>query len=199
MAISSQTARVQYTLTGSGQTLAVPFYFLAATDLVVISTNPATLEDSTLLLNSNYTVSGAGSGAGGSITMVAGSAGDIVTIARNGQLVQPAPFSYNSQFPASTVEQVADRITMLVQQLELKLKRALRLPISGSEQDELPGAERADAVVGFDESGDVDLSLSLDALRTLIIANPVAALTDVADYGSISDEVTDVADYGSIA
>lgn len=199
MAISSQNSRVQYTLTGSGQTLSVPFYFLEAGDLQVIFTNPATLADTVLTLNTDYTVSGAGVAAGGSITLTAGSAGDIMTIARAGQLVQPAPFAYNAQFPASTVEKAADRLTMLVQQLQLLLKRALRLPVTAAEQGELSGASRADKLIGFDASGNVDLTLGLDAVRTIVIANPVAALTDVTDYGTLSDPVTDVADYGAIA
>jgi hypothetical protein len=190
---------VQYTLTGSGQTLAVPFYFLAAADLVVLKTNAVTLADTTLVLNTDYTVSGAGAAVGGSITLSAGASGDIITIVRNGQVVQPVPFAYNGQFPSSTVEQVADRITMLVQQLREEVKRALRLPLSSAEQSELGAADRRDALVGFDLSGNVDLSLSLDALRTIVIANPVAALTEVTDYGTLSDPVTDVADYGTIA
>jgi hypothetical protein len=198
MAISSQTARVQYTLTGSGQTLAVPFPFLAASDLAVISTNPVTGLDTVLTLNTNYVVTGTGAGSG-AVRLLRGMVGDVITITRGAQLVQPAPFSYNSQFPAATVEQVADRLTMLVQQVLVAAKRALRLPLSSGDVGELTTVARAGKLVAFKEgTGALDLTLSLEALRTLVIANPVAALSSVTDYGSISDEVTDVADYGSI-
>lgn len=199
MAISSQTARVQYTLSGPGQTLSVPFPFLDAADLQVISTNPGTLLDTTLGLNTGYTVSGAGSSSGGSITLSAGASGDIITIARGGQLVQPAPFAYNAQFPASTVEKAADRLTMLVQQLQLLLKRALRLPVSAAEQGEVGGSSRSDKLIGFDSSGNVNLDVSRSQVQRIIIANPVAALTSVTDYGSTGDSTTAIVDYGATA
>jgi hypothetical protein len=67
----------------------------------------------------------------------------------------------------------------------------------GNMLPDVPTRERK--VLGFKTDGTLDLTVSLEDLRTLIVANPVAALTDVTDYGSVGDPVTDVADYGSIA
>jgi hypothetical protein len=63
----------------------------------------------------------------------------------------------------------------------------------------LPGAvARAQRIVGFDAEGALDTTLGTEEVRRLIVANPVDELTDVTDYGSVSDVVTSVADYGSV-
>jgi hypothetical protein len=82
MSIASSTSRVQYTLTGTGQTLSVPFYFLESGHLKVIRTK-ADGTITTLVLSTDYTVTGAGVEAGGSITMITGAATDVITIKRN--------------------------------------------------------------------------------------------------------------------
>jgi len=157
MSISAETARAQYTLTSTGQTLAVAWYFLAAADLKVVKTNPTTFADTTLVLTTDYSVTGAGVEAGGSITLevAAGAIGDIITIYRNGGLVQPAEYPSTGQFPSATTEQSQDRLTMLVQQLRIELDRCLRVPISNAAVTAFTRAQRAGKYLGFDANGAV--------------------------------------------
>lgn len=152
MSLSSDTARVQYTLTGSGQTLTVTFKFLAPTDFAVIKT--VGIVDTTLNLNTDYTVTGGGSvAATGAVIMTAGATGDIITIYRNAQITQPSVYDNNGAFPAKTTETSLDRTVMAVQQLGLRVARALRLPISRGELGELLPATWASKILGFDVNG----------------------------------------------
>jgi hypothetical protein len=153
MSLSSDTARIQYTLSGSGQTLAVPFKFIAAADLSVIST-ASTGVDTTLVLNTNYTVAGGGSiPTTGTITMVAGASGDIITIYRNASILQPSVYANNDAFPAKTTETSLDRAVMQIQQLDLAVDRSIRLPVSNASISPLPLPTWKNKLLGFDANG----------------------------------------------
>lgn len=148
MAITSETDRVQYTLTTSNQTLAVSFYFLAAADLAVTKTVAGV--DTTLTLTTHYTVSGAGNEAGGSITMVGGAADEIVTISRNVAFTQDTELTYQAAEASTTRERAYDRIVMQLQRINAVLKRTLRVPVSNGETSELTLNARKGAVPYFD-------------------------------------------------
>lgn len=153
MSISATTDRTQYTLTGSGQTLSFPYYFLATSDLAVIKTLAGV--DSTLTLNVDYTVTGAGVEAGGSVIMTAGANGDVITIYRNMPQAQPTDFTAGGPLPATSIETVADRLTMLVQQTQRQVERSLRIPVSNSVVATMLKNDRKSKVVGFDSNGDL--------------------------------------------
>lgn len=158
MSISAETARSQYTLTSLGQTLAISWFFLSAADLKVVKTVSGV--DTVLELTTHYSVTGAGNEAGGSITLESAAAaiGNVITIYRNGSQVQPLDMAYNSQFPAESVEQAYDRLTMLVQQLWLYVQRSLRIPVSNAAVSEMTKADRANSIVGFDSNGDLEFT-----------------------------------------
>jgi Obg family GTPase CgtA len=69
MTISSTINRVSYAGNGSTTSFSFPYRFLLNSDLVVISKNNSTGVETILVLNTGYTVSGAGSPAGGSVTI----------------------------------------------------------------------------------------------------------------------------------
>lgn len=198
--LSATTAKVQYVLSSAAQVLAVPFYFLEASHVKVVRTRG----DVDTELSGGFTLTGAGVVSGGTLTLTGSQTalGDRITIKRSVPLLQLVSYAPNDRFPASTHEGALDKLTMMMQHLSETVGRSLvygegELIASGNV---LPGiTDRARKVLGFDAHGELDLTVSLEDLRTLVIANPVAALTDVTDYGSIADAVTDVADYGSIA
>lgn len=200
MSVPASSYKVQYVLTSATQALAIPFYFIEAAHVRVIRTRL----NVDLVLSSGFTVTGAGVQAGGTLTLDGSMTrvGDRITIRRNVPLIQSISYSPNDRFPASTHERGLDEATMKAQQAHELADRSLyygegevvgeanRLPA-------IPGRERR--LLGFDTAGRVDMSISAEDVNTLIVANPVNALTDVTDYGSVGDPVTDVADYGSIA
>lgn len=135
MTVSTNTSTVSYNGDGVTTVLAVPFYFLANSQLEVQQTNnnvspPVT---TTLVLGTNYTVSGALNEAGGSVTLtVAAPTGYVTAISRNVPATQLVHYVPNDPFPASTHEQALDQLTMLCQQLLTALGYTVSLPASAS-------------------------------------------------------------------
>lgn len=153
MTVSSQTSRQAYTGNGATTVFAVPFYFLANTDLVVVSTTGGV--DTTLTLNTDYTLSGAGNPAGGTLTATTAPAtGTTLTIYRDPPLTQLTDYQSNDPFPANSHELALDRLTMISQRLKDQVTRSLRLPdgdASGA-SGVLP-APSANKILGWDAAG----------------------------------------------
>ena len=129
MTVSSTTARVSYAGDGVTATFTVPFYFLASGDLQVIRRSSAGVE-TVLALSTGYTVSGAGSPSGGSVTVLAGSipaSGETLTVLRNVPLTQLTDYQANDPFPAASHETALDKLTMTAQQLQEQISRAVKV------------------------------------------------------------------------
>ena len=67
MTLDSTTSKVQYTQSGTTTAWPVPYKFLDNEDLIVITTVSGV--DTTLVLDTDYTVDGAGDDAGGTVTI----------------------------------------------------------------------------------------------------------------------------------
>src|SRR5437762_10852366 len=117
MTVSSTVSRVSYTGNGSTTLFAFSYYFLAATDLKVIKKVIATGAETVLVLNTDYTVAGAGTAAGGSITTIGAgspiSSAYKLTIYRDPLQTQETDLVENDNLPAEPVEKVFDRLTMI--------------------------------------------------------------------------------------
>lgn len=114
----------------NGATTVFPFgyYFLTDQDIIVLKTETATGVVATLVLNSDYTVTGAADPAGGNVTIApALASGFKITIYRDPEAVQPLDLVPNDPLPAGPVEQAFDRITMIVQRLRDLIDRSFRL------------------------------------------------------------------------
>lgn len=158
MTVSSTVDRVAYSLNGATTNFAVPFYWLEDADLLVThvtfdTSGSATV--TTLTLNSDYTVSGAGNPTGGSITtstaLSAGN-GDQIIIKRNLSAVQPTSYPPNTPFPSSSHEQALDRLTMLVQQLSEQNSRQFTIADTGNYPDTTFPEYQASSLIGWDVS-----------------------------------------------
>jgi hypothetical protein len=154
MAITSETARVQYTLSTTNQALSVTFRFNDATDLRVVKTSSDV--DTALTNNTHYTVSG-GDGSTGTVTMIGATVGDTITIYRNLPLTQGDEYESNQPLSPSTIEGAFDKVMAAVQQVLLQVKRSLRIPVTNAELAELSKTSRARKIVAFDEDGALDL------------------------------------------
>jgi len=79
--INDVDQRVQYTATAGQTIFPVPFVFLADVDIVVYHTVFSTGITTKLVLTTNYTLTGAGTASGGTMTLVVGAAvNDVITI-----------------------------------------------------------------------------------------------------------------------
>lgn len=127
MTVQSTTSRISYA--GNGVTLgfAVPFRFLANTHLLVVL-RAADGTETTQVLTTNYTVTGARSQSGGAVGMlVAPPAGTTLVITRNVPLTQLIDYKANDPFPEESAEDGLDQLTMALQQQTDTLGRALVL------------------------------------------------------------------------
>jgi hypothetical protein len=188
MSISSETRRIQYTLSGSGQTLTVPFYFLAPLDLAVVRTSANV--DTTLTIVTDYTVANAGNPSGGTITLVAGTAGDIITIYGIATQTQGTDLTNNGPLPAATLTQMVDRLTILSQQQELTLKRTVRVPVSNGEQTELSKTDRAGSLIAFDGNGNLSTAFGQTYYNNVVQSATDAAVSASAAAGSAATAST---------
>jgi len=169
--IGATTPRIQYTATASQTVFTVPFEFLANADLAVY------VNGTLKTLTTDYTLTGANTTGGGSLTFVTGrTAGDIVTILSNLAYSRDTnKYTKYGLLPAEVLEADFDALQVQAKQLALADQFALRAPLTdtGSPSMTLPAvATRASKVLGFDSSGNPTASSStvtaMDAAVTAI-------------------------------
>lgn len=196
MTVTTNTNKVQ--ALGNGVTTSFPFTFriYAASDLIVTRTVIATGVDTTLVLNTDYTVTGAASYNGGAVIMASAPAtGTRVTIRRVLSITQPTDIRNQGSYFPETHEDALDRSAMINQQQQETLDRAIVFPASDdtSAYGEFPpAATRASNLLGFDENGKpvavAPAAQSASALQALLAASSGASLVGVAD--SVPDSET---------
>lgn len=189
--ISSPTSRVQYILSSATQTLSVPFYFLENTHIKVLKVGASAV--TTLVLTTDYTVTGAGVEAGGSITLTgtASAISDVITIKRSVPVTQLVDYVYNSSFPADTTEQALDKLTMLVQMLVENDTRSLHLVEGETLDGTLAIATRKGKFIYFNAStGAVEFADGQDVLdaATEAAASAAAALASQTSAATSANE-----------
>ena len=171
MTVQTTTSRADYTGNGVTTTFSVPFYFLDSSHLVVYRTDVNTGAVTTLVITTDYSVTGAGVSAGGSITCtVAPTANQKISILRNVPLTQLTHYVENDPFPAATHESALDKLTMEVQQLDEANDRALTLsPVSVGVSTVLPTPE-ANSVLAWDQTGTAINNVSISSFATIAAA-----------------------------
>jgi len=163
MSVSTTTAKVAYTLSSTTQTLSVPFYFLESSHLKVIKTVSGA--DTVLTTGTNYTVTGAGNNAGGSITLTGTGVaiGNVITIRRDVPITQLVDYVYNDKFPAETHERALDKLTMISQAQQEATNRGLHFGESEALDGTLALADRKGKYLYFDsDTGAIDFA-NIDA------------------------------------
>lgn len=135
MTVSSQQSEVPYTGDGVTRVFPVPFYFLQNSDIqIVISDVLGNIYPA--VQNVDYTVTGAGNQAGGSVTFGVAPLNLLtITIQRIVPATQLTDYQPNDDFPAETHERALDKLTMLAQQLLAGLARALVRPLGKNYYD----------------------------------------------------------------
>tara|TARA_Y100000310_G_scaffold86464_1_gene83345 strand:- start:639 stop:2216 length:1578 start_codon:yes stop_codon:yes gene_type:complete len=165
LTVGDVTPRVQYTATGSQTVFAYSFPIFVDSDLKVYI--GSTLKS----LTTHYTVSGAGTTAGGNVTLGTGAtAGDIVTIYRDLPVSRTTDYQTGGDLLAETLNDDLDKVVMMAQQNERDLNnRTLRF---GQFTTGIPLAEftesatdRANKVLAFDSSGDPTITLELGTFQ----------------------------------
>lgn len=120
MAVTTTTSSVSYEGDGSETEFSVPFPFLDEEHLEVVTITPGDVETE-LTLTTDYTVTGTASGTGyssGVVTLgTAATDGHTVRIRRQVPLTQPVALRTQGAYLPGTLETMADRLLMQVQQI----------------------------------------------------------------------------------
>lgn len=127
MTVLSATNRNDYVGTGTTGPFAYTFKIFADTDLVVTVRDLGGIE-TTLVLNSDYTVTGVGTATGGNVTLLlALTSGYALTVRRVRPVLQSTDLRNQGRYYPDTVEDCFDRGTMVDQQLDEELSGTVRL------------------------------------------------------------------------
>ena len=129
MTMSSLVNRNDYVGNGATSVYAYGFKIFSNTDLLVTVRDDNDVE-TTLVLTTDYTVSGVGDTLGGNVTLVAGNLTTdyALTIRRVRPLTQLADIRNQGDFFAETHEDAFDKMVMVDQQQQNEIDRSLQLP-----------------------------------------------------------------------
>lgn len=129
MTISSETMKVSYAASGVTTSYAYTFKIFDDDELDVIVTD-ANGAETELTLTTDYTVTGAGVDAGGTIVLEDATdapSGSTLTIIRNVPYTQETDYTEGDDFPADSHEDALDKLLMQILQLKFGLSRCLIL------------------------------------------------------------------------
>lgn len=151
----SSTARVQqYAGNGATTIFAYPYRYFLTSDIIVVFT-VAGVDTQQF---AGFTVSTANLVGGGNITFsVAPPVGTTVTFYTAAPQTQSVDYITDDNFPAETHEQALDRLTVLVQQLQVRVDRSLRIDLTSAVFNPFALNARKGNVVGFDTNGNPTL------------------------------------------
>jgi hypothetical protein len=148
--ISDVTPRIQYAADGSQTQFSYPFPIFVEDDLEVYTGDNKEI--------SGYSVLGAGTSYGGSVTFdTPPASGVVVTLRRSLAIDRTTDFQQSGAFRAKDINDELDYLTAALQQVANDVGRAVRLSSTDEDADlQLPSKdERTNKVLGFDASGDV--------------------------------------------
>ncbi len=168
MSIASANFRNDYTGAGNLSVYAYTFRILDQSHLAVTVRDSNNVE-TTLLLTTNFTVSGVGNSGGGSITLVAGNlaTGSRLTIRGKLPLTQVTDIRNQGAYYPEIHEDQFDRQVMIDQQQQDEIDRSLKLPSSVNSSDFNP-------ILPASLVGGVSKSLITNATGTGFTAGPTA-------------------------
>lgn len=182
---------VQYVEDTATLSHAIPFKFLANSDLVVTRTTDA--GDTVLAEGTDFSVTGAGNDAGGTLTKTsAGTVGATITVRRQTSRAQGFDYTPGDTFPAESHEQALDRQSMVNQEQDADIERAFKVP-HGEVAPELASmAELAEGdTLQFDGSKFVRTSAASSQLsQTVARMEELAAQAELSAAVSIATSVS---------
>jgi hypothetical protein len=168
MTISSTTVKVSYSGNGSTTVFAYTFKILDDDEIQVIirsSTGTETVKTKT----THYTVSGVGSSAGGNITfLTAPTSTQTVVLRRLTTQTQETDYVANDPFPANSHEDALDIVTMVAQEIQEELGRAIKLSKTNtmtSTEFTVAAADRANKILAFDTNGEISVTQELGTYK----------------------------------
>lgn len=147
--IEENDRRIQYTATAGQTEFDYDFLIFNNTDITVVQ------DGVTLELTTDYTVSGVGVEAGGTITLVSGAAlNDVVTIFGASSISRGSQYQVDGRFDAAPLERDLDRVFTILQEQGRNIDRSVSLDIdSALTSISLPTAS-ANKVIAWNDAAD---------------------------------------------
>ena len=124
--ITANDARIQYTASAAQTAFVYDFIIFDQADIVVVKAGSIL----TLGADDDYTVSGVGAEAGGTVTLTTGAtSGDKVTLYRDSTISRGSQYQVDGRLDAAPLERDLDRITTILQEQDRDLKRSIQLDV----------------------------------------------------------------------
>lgn len=181
MTVSSETKRSDYAGNNSTTAFATGFRFLENSHIKVILTVDSTGVETEQAETTNYTLTGAGLDAGGTVTMLVPPAlGETLTIKRDIPLTQGTDYVENDAFPAESHEEALDKLTMISQQLQEELDRSVKLTESQVGSGLTLPAPEDGKLLQWNASGDF-VNVTVESLGTLVVSDFAKTYLDDTD------------------
>lgn len=154
MTVSTTQNRVSYAGNGVTTAFSFPYVFFDNADLVVLLVKSGGTV-TTAVLGTDYTITGAGLDAGGTVTMTtAPVSGATLVIYRDPQMTQPQAFVDNDPLPAKSISRGYDRLTLISQRIRELVNRSFRLADSDTTgASPILPTPQANALVGWNSAG----------------------------------------------
>jgi len=169
MTVSSTTTKVSYNGDNSTTVFAYTFKIFDDDDITVILRTVATGTESVQTKTTDYSVSGVGNTNGGNITFVtAPASGVTVVLLRETAQTQTTDYTPNDPFPASSHEDALDKVTLIVQDQQEELNRALKLSRTNtmaSTEFTVGATTRANKILAFDSSGELAVTQEIGTFQ----------------------------------
>ena len=184
MTISSTTVKNSYSGNGTLDTFNYTFKIFANTDIQVIIRD-ANATETVKTLTTHYTVTGAGSGSGGTVVFTSGNIPtntETVVLRRALPQTQSIDYIANDAFPAESHEEGLDRSMMAIQQLQEEVNRSIKLSRTNTmntTEFAIGSTDRAGKIFGFDSNGELVVSQELGTFKGNWSASTTYAARDI--------------------
>ena len=189
--ISAETPRIQYTVTSADATFDYDFEIFQDGDIAVY------VGSTKKQLTVDYTVSGANTTGGGTVTLNNAVSNTTVTLVRDIEIKRTTDFPASGAFQVESLNTELDRITAVQQTLEDNISRSLRLADEDATatlnlplKDARKGRYLAfNATTGNAEAGPTQT----DATAIASVTSDIALLADIQDGTTATNAITTVA------
>lgn len=162
--VTTTSTKTSYSCNGSTTAFTFSFPILSTSDLTVILRNTTTGVETTLTETTDYSVSATNNdySDGGTVTTVSTYAsGNTLTLMREMPLTQQSVIQDSGILRVAGLTEAVDKLTLLVQQHEEKLNRALIIPKGETLDMEMPSSvSRANGYLSFGSTGAPTISSS---------------------------------------
>ena len=182
MTVSSTSNKVSLVGNGSTAAFAYNFPIFASEE----STLKVYVDGTQKTLTTHYAVSNAGNAGGGNVTFTAGNIpanGAKVVIERILARTQLSDWNDYDKFPAETLEDTVDRLTMVAQEIDEKVGRSIKFATTvtdvGTVEVSANAATRANKILGFDGAGNMVATQEIGTFRGNWAASTAYSVRDL--------------------